>query len=57
MDTIYIEDIGWTTIYYSNCCRTWPIVNNGIPVGRCGICGETPQGYYDTLEEAQGAMK
>lgn len=28
------------------CCRDWPI-KVGMPVGRCGICGERPEPKND----------
>jgi hypothetical protein len=28
-------------IYIGSCCREWPLAV-GIPVGRCGLCGERP---------------
>jgi hypothetical protein len=30
----------WPT-YIGYCCREWPLAI-GMPVGRCGICGERP---------------
>lgn len=43
-------------VRYGACrCTVWPLI--GLPVGRCGRCGESPDLFGETHDECAGKFR